>query len=75
MELGAEVEGFLMGNDPQLANVLNDVTWVCKLAYLSDLISKMDEINLSLQGETIAVFKETTMSLLLREILCIVWNV
>lgn len=40
---------------------------MCNLAYLTNLLRKMFEINLSLQKETIAVFKETSMSVLLRE--------
>ena len=53
MELRAEVAVFLMDHNALLATVLNDEDWVCKLAYLADIFSKM---NLSLQGKTATVF-------------------
>ena len=56
MELRAEVAAFLMDYNALLATVVNDEDWVCKLAYLADIFSKINEMNLSLQGKTATVF-------------------
>ena len=56
MELCAEVAAFLMDHNALLATVLNDQEWVCKLACLADIFSKMNEMNLPLQGKTATVF-------------------
>jgi len=56
MELRAEVAPYLMDHNALLATVLNDGDWVCKLVYLADIFSKINEMNLSLQGKTVTVF-------------------
>jgi len=56
MELRAEVFSFLMDHNVTLAETMNDVTWLCQLSYLADIFNKMNELSLSLQGRTLAIF-------------------
>ncbi|KAF7646616.1 hypothetical protein LDENG_00184820 [Lucifuga dentata] len=49
-ELREEVKDFLTEHSHPLAAVLEDSDWVARLAYLSDIFSKLNELNLSLQG-------------------------
>lgn len=56
-----------MDHSTQLTKVLNYENWVGNLAYLSDMLRKMNESNLSLQGETVTDFKAVTKCLFLRE--------
>lgn len=46
MELRAEVEAFSIAS--QLATLLNDEDWLCKLSYLANIFSRITEMNLSL---------------------------
>lgn len=64
-----------MDHDAELADVLNDENCFCNFAYLAYMPSKMDEINLSLQGKPVTIFKATVKCLILKENLCIGWSV
>lgn len=66
IELRAEVVTFLMDHNAQLVSILNDENWVSELTYLADMLSKTSEMNLSLQEETVTVFKAMTKCQLLR---------
>lgn len=39
-----------------LENKLTDKKWLCRLAYLADIFSKINEVNLGLQGRNMTVF-------------------
>lgn len=54
-ELRHELQCFL--NDRfELRNCLHDWKWLCKLAYLADIFSVLNCLNLSLQGKEISLF-------------------
>ncbi|XP_071053656.1 zinc finger MYM-type protein 6-like [Onthophagus taurus] len=55
-ELRTEVEIFLIDKKNPLKVHLSDIEWVAKLAYLSDIFSYINELNLSLQGTAINAF-------------------
>ena len=55
-ELRMEVEIFLREKNNPLSMHLSDVEWVAKLAYLSDIFSYINDLNLSLQGASINAF-------------------
>uniref|UniRef100_A0AAV2MMX3 Transposase n=1 Tax=Knipowitschia caucasica TaxID=637954 RepID=A0AAV2MMX3_KNICA len=50
-ELHNEVYVFLKEHQHSLAVVFEDAEWVARLAYLADVFSKLNELNLSLQGK------------------------
>uniref|UniRef100_A0A8C6UXW9 Uncharacterized protein n=1 Tax=Neogobius melanostomus TaxID=47308 RepID=A0A8C6UXW9_9GOBI len=50
-ELHNEVNVFLKEHPHSLAVVFEDAEWVARLAYLADVFSKLNELNLSLQGK------------------------
>lgn len=56
-ELKEEVFVFLNDNDKdkKFTNFLTDEEWLCRLAYLSDIFLKLNELNLSLQGEQLNI--------------------
>ena len=41
---------FLTEYNAELASLIIDETWLCKLAYLADIFSPINEMKLSLQG-------------------------
>jgi len=41
---------FLTEYSAELASLIIDETWLCKLAYLADIFSLINKLNLSLQG-------------------------
>ena len=51
------LQRFLLGKQSPLAAHFSVTEWVVKLAYLCDIINLLNELNLSLQGRTITVFK------------------
>ena len=55
-ELRMEVEIFLRDKNHPLSMHFSDVEWVAKLAYLSDIFSYINDLNLSLQGTAINAF-------------------
>ncbi|XP_060758376.1 zinc finger BED domain-containing protein 5-like [Neoarius graeffei] len=50
-ELRSEVFAFLKEQLHSLAVVFEDANWVARLAYLADVFTKLNELNLSLQGK------------------------
>lgn len=55
-ELRCEVQEFFVHNPFHLSSRLQDDIWLQKLAYLADIFSTLNELNLSLQGLSTAVF-------------------
>ncbi|XP_008052733.1 zinc finger MYM-type protein 6 [Carlito syrichta] len=55
-ELRHEIEIFLNQKHSDLAKYFHDEEWVAKLAYLSDIFSLVNELNLSLQGTLTTFF-------------------
>ena len=51
-----EVMQFLSKSNSDLVKYFQDKNWLCKLCYLSDIFEKLDNLNLSLQGEDSDVF-------------------
>uniref|UniRef100_A0A671L8P3 DUF4371 domain-containing protein n=1 Tax=Sinocyclocheilus anshuiensis TaxID=1608454 RepID=A0A671L8P3_9TELE len=56
-ELRNEVCCFLSDNVSPLATLFKDNNWIAKLAYLADIFTKLNELNLSLQGRDITILK------------------
>jgi len=46
-----EVTICLSRNDSDLVRHFHDQSWLLKLCYLSDVLEKLNQLNLSLQGE------------------------
>ncbi|XP_012385999.1 zinc finger MYM-type protein 6 isoform X2 [Dasypus novemcinctus] len=55
-ELRHEIEIFLNQKHSDLAKYFHDEEWVAKLAYISDIFSLINELNLSLQGTMTTFF-------------------
>ena len=55
-ELREEVEIFLRERKSSLENLLTDVMWIAKLAYLADIFSHLNDLNISLQGNHTNIF-------------------
>ena len=51
-----EVLQFLSKNNSDLIKYFQDKNWLCKLCYLSDVFEKLNDLNLSLQGENSNIF-------------------
>ncbi|XP_025424878.1 zinc finger BED domain-containing protein 5-like [Sipha flava] len=56
LELRTEVFSILKDNNSLLADYLNDQEWLCKLCYLVDIFSKMNEFSTSIQGKQKTIF-------------------
>ena len=56
MELKNEVMLFLSEKNPDYSNLFYDDHWILKLSYLSDIFEKLNELNMSLQGENTHIF-------------------
>ena len=56
-EMKPEVRIFLIDDDFDLGDRLCDERWLTKLAYLSDIFKKLNDLSLSLQGKAVTVFK------------------
>nr|XP_033478812.1 zinc finger BED domain-containing protein 5-like [Epinephelus lanceolatus]XP_033478814.1 zinc finger BED domain-containing protein 5-like [Epinephelus lanceolatus]XP_033478816.1 zinc finger BED domain-containing protein 5-like [Epinephelus lanceolatus] len=55
-ELHKEVQMFLQDTNFPLSDIFEDAVWLSQLAYLSDIFSRLNELNLGLQGLSISVF-------------------
>ena len=51
-----EVMQFLSESNSDLLKYFKDKNWLCKLCYLSDIFEKLNDLNLSLQGQNSNVF-------------------
>lgn len=56
LELRTEVSSLLNDQNSLLADYLNDQEWLCKLCYLADIFSKMNEFSTSIQGKRKTIF-------------------
>ena len=56
-ELREPLQRFLSEKKSPLAAHFSDKVWVAKLAYLCDIFSQLNELNLSIQGEMTTFFK------------------
>ncbi|XP_061602956.1 zinc finger BED domain-containing protein 5-like [Cololabis saira] len=56
-ELHREVYLFLQGTTSPFADLFEEHVWLCQLAYLSDIFSRLNELNLGLQGLSKGVTK------------------
>ena len=50
-ELRSEVQTFLIEHSSPHATLFQDTDWIAKMAYLADIFSKLNELNMSLQGK------------------------
>lgn len=55
-ELHREVQMFLQDTNFPLSDIFEDAVWLSQLAYLSDIFSRLNDLNLGLQGLSINVF-------------------
>lgn len=55
-ELREETKIFLTEKKSLLGNLFDDTEWLAKLAYLADIFSLVNELNLSLQGKMTTIF-------------------
>jgi len=56
-EMKPEVRIFLIDDDFDLGDRLCDERWLTKLAYLSDIFKKLNDLSLSLQGKAVTGFE------------------
>uniref|UniRef100_K7FP96 DUF4371 domain-containing protein n=1 Tax=Pelodiscus sinensis TaxID=13735 RepID=K7FP96_PELSI len=64
-ELRHEFSANLMDHKFQLSDRLTDFLWLSRVAYLADIFTKLNEVNLSLQGKNVNIFnaKDKILSL------------
>uniref|UniRef100_K7EX73 HAT C-terminal dimerisation domain-containing protein n=1 Tax=Pelodiscus sinensis TaxID=13735 RepID=K7EX73_PELSI len=64
-ELSHELSANLMDHKFQLSDRLTDFLWLSRVAYLADIFTKLNEVNLSLQGKNVNIFnaKDKILSL------------
>ena len=51
LELRSEVHTFLIEHRSPHASLFQDTDWLAKMCYLADLFSKLNKLNMSLQGK------------------------
>lgn len=69
-ELKDEIRIFLL--DTKYADFLTDFSWLCSTAYLADVFGYLNELNLSLQGNNVDMFKvEDKISAMVKK--CQIW--
>lgn len=56
-ELRQEVMIFLSNTEFEFQNCFTDELWLCKLAYLADVFSKLNDLNQSMQGNNMTPFR------------------
>ena len=52
-EMRQEIYVFLNEQNHELADHFVDVPWLCRLAYLADIFSYINDLNLMMQGKTL----------------------
>uniref|UniRef100_K7GDR9 DUF4371 domain-containing protein n=1 Tax=Pelodiscus sinensis TaxID=13735 RepID=K7GDR9_PELSI len=64
-ELRHELSANLMDHKFQLSDRLTDFLWLSRVEYLADIFTKLNEVNLSLQGKNVNIFnaKDKILSL------------
>ncbi|MBN3316971.1 SCND3 protein, partial [Atractosteus spatula] len=55
-ELHSEVQMFLHDQKSPLASLFDDPVWLVKLAYLADIVTCLNELNIGLQGLSLTIF-------------------
>lgn len=55
-ELHKEVRVFLQGKNFPLSHIFEDTVWLSELVYLSDIFSRLNDLNLVLHGLSVNVF-------------------
>ncbi|KAK2701630.1 hypothetical protein QYM36_019730 [Artemia franciscana] len=55
-ELKSELQAFFIDPPFHLSSSISDVLWLKKVTYLADMFCKLNELNMSLQGESVAIF-------------------
>ena len=55
-ELCEETKHFLTDMNSPLAEFLLDEMWLCQLAYLADILGRLNKLNTSLQGSCTSIF-------------------
>ncbi|KAL4132463.1 hypothetical protein QTP88_009607 [Uroleucon formosanum] len=56
IELRTEIEVFLREKNSPLFNHFQDIIWLAKVTYISDIFSLLNELNLSMQGPSTNIF-------------------
>ena len=56
-EMRQEIYVFLNEQNHDLADHFVDVPWLCRLAYLADIFSYINDLNLMMQGKTLFLYK------------------
>jgi len=56
LEFRTEVSSILNDQNSLLVNYLNDQEWLCKLCYVADIFTKMNEFSTSIQGKRRTIF-------------------
>lgn len=69
-ELRQEILVFLTETNFELRERFTNELWLCRLAYLADVFSKLNELNRSLQGTCITPFKVSDKINALKQKLC-----
>ena len=60
---------FLQDTNFSLSDIFEDAVWLSQLAYLSDILSRLNKLNLGLQGLAINVFDvQDKMNALLKKL-------
>lgn len=67
LELRTDVSLILNNQNSSLADYLNEQEWLCKLCYLADIFSKMNEFNTYMQGKQKTVFDANDKILALKK--------
>ena len=57
LELRSEVHTFLIEHRSPHATLFQDTDWLAKMCYLADIFSKLNELNMSLQGKDTSILK------------------
>ena len=58
-QMREEVSAFLSEKESTLAECVSDIAWLHRLAYLEDIFTKLNELNLSMQGHSATVLMTT----------------
>jgi hypothetical protein len=55
-ELKSKVQEIFIDDPFHLSSCITDVLWLQKFACLADILCKLNELNMSLQGEGVTIF-------------------
>src|SRR4029434_6321708 len=57
LELQSEVHTFLIEHRSPHATLFQDTDWLANMCYLADIFSKLNKLNMSLQGKDTSILK------------------